>query len=63
MSHTRPAEDVLIDAAAAFGPADHSGIAHTIDVVAVSKKVVEGGGVGESGIFAGRGVAVLLLAI
>ena len=58
-----PAEKGLVGVAATSGPADDGGVPELVDVLPVVQQVVEGGGVGESDIFAGRGIISLFFPV
>ena len=54
---------VLIGRLAVLRPADHGGVADLAAVLPVGEQGVQRGGIGESGVFAHRGVFVLLVAV
>ena len=58
-----PAEKGLVGVAAASGPTDDGGVPELVDMFLVVQQVVEGGGVGESDIFAGRGIISLFFPV
>ena len=63
MTEGKPPHKILIDIAAAFSPANHSGVAHMVDMLPVCEQMVEGSGIGKGGVFAGRGIIILFFTI
>ena len=63
LSHGGKAEKGLVGVAASPGPAHYGGVPDAADMVPVGQQMVQGGGVGEGGIFPGGGVQILLLSI
>ena len=63
LPHGGEAEEGLVEVTAALGPAHYGGIPYPVNMVPVSQKMIQGGGVGERGELPGGGVQVLFFSV